>query len=119
MALATVADVEVIIGPDFDDDDAQSLLEEASDLVSGYLLWAEPPADVPDAVTRAVARIAATALTGPPSPFPEGTQATAGPYGIRVGGDTSRVYLTNALRLRLRPYRASMASVALGSERYT
>jgi hypothetical protein len=50
-----------------------------------------------------------------------GDSLTAGPYSISGGGDSSSgmVWLTNGLKLRLRPYRcSSMVSVSLQSETY-
>lgn len=121
MALATVADVEAALGRDLDaDEDVDSLLEEASDLVFGYLGWGEIPDEVPGAVVRVVASIVAAALTAPSVPaYPAGVQATAGPFSIQVGseGGSSKVFLTGALKLRLRPYRTSVVSVPLRSER--
>lgn len=121
MSLADIDDLELVLGRELTPDEATRaglLLEEASDLVVGYLGWEPIPDVIPGAVVRVVAQIAATALTAPQSPYPEGTTASAGPYSFKWGGDSSNLYLTNALKLRLRPYRISMNSIPLGSDRY-
>jgi hypothetical protein len=120
MALATEDDVEAALGRT-PDGDVSTLLEEASDLVLGYLHCStlDP---VPAAVARVTASMVAAALNRPSglSSIAPGDQLTAGPYTVR-GGDSGSggVWLTNALKLRLRPYRCgSSVSVSLQSELY-
>ena len=121
MALATEDDVAAALGRDLDSD-VETLLEEASDLVLGYLHC--PDLDpVPPAVSRVVASMVASALNRAPgmAAMAPGDSLTAGPYSISGGGDSSSgtVWLTNGLKLRLRPYRcSSMVSVSLQSETY-
>ena len=109
MALATSDDVEAALGRSLTED-VDTLLEEASDLVVGYLRATPDP--VPGAVTRVVATMVVAVLNKP-----EVTTADydAGGYNmvreaaaVRVGVEsatTSGPWLTNALRQRLAPYR--------------
>lgn len=120
MALATEDDVAAALG-EAPEQDVETLLEEASDLVLGYLRC--PDLDpVPPAVARVVASMVASALTRPVgmASIAPGDSLTAGPYNMRVGDSSSgTVWLTNGLKLRLRPYRCgAMVSVPLQSELY-
>ncbi|AEK09622.1 head-to-tail adaptor [Mycobacterium phage Mozy] len=121
MALADIDDLEAVLDRALTPEEsarAELLLEEASDLVVGYLMWSSIPDEVPGAVVRVVAQIAATALTAPKAAYPEGSSVSAGPYSIKMGGDSSNVYLTNGLKMRLKPYRRAMNSIPLASDRY-
>jgi hypothetical protein len=120
MALATEDDVAAALGRT-PDSDVETLLEEASDLVAGYLGC--PTLDpVPPAVSRVVASMVASALNRAPgmAGIAPGDSLTAGPYTVRSGDSSSgTVWLTNGLKMRLRPYRCgSSVSVALESELY-
>jgi hypothetical protein len=120
MALATEDDVAAALGRS-PDSDVETLLEEASDLVLGYLQCPELD-PVPPAVARVVASMVASALNRAPgmASIAPGDSLTAGPYSIS-GGDSGSgaVWLTNGLKMRLRPYRCgSVISVSLQSELY-
>ena len=118
VALATADDVEAALRRSLlDTEDVAFLLEEASDLVVGYLRYTPDP--IPGAVVRVVAAMVAAALTRP-APVVDGAQAlTAGPVGVRVAPDASAAgpRLTRALELRLNPYRRA-AVVSTSSEHY-
>ncbi|WP_029925489.1 hypothetical protein [Nocardia otitidiscaviarum] len=122
MALATQADVETILGRPLTTEEAAlvaSQLDEASDLVLGYLKC--PPATpTPDAVVRVVAAMVAAVITRPAHTPLNADQVNAGPYGWRFteGSTAGGPWLTAALKMRLAPYRCSVASVPLVSERY-
>lgn len=120
MALATEDDVAAALG-ESPSQDVETLLEEASDLVMGYLGC--PSLDpVPPAVTRVVASMVAAALTRPVgmAAVAPGDSLTAGPFNMRVGDSSSgTVWLTNGLKIRLAPYRCgARVSVGLQSELY-
>lgn len=117
MALADVDDVEAALGsaPTVE---VEVLLEEASDLVVGYLGYTPDP--VPGAVVRVVAAMVAAVLTQPAGAA-GAEQMTAGPFVVRFSADTlGGPWLTKNWRLRLDPYRRTgFISVELGSERAT
>lgn len=122
MALATPADVVASLRRDLTADEEEgvaALLEEASDLVLGYLRC--PPATpTPDAIVRAVAAMVAAVFR--PSPGPTNADSlTSGPYTQKFteGSTSGGPWLTAALKMRLLPYRCSMVSVPLVSERFT
>jgi len=95
------------------------LLDEASDLVSGYLWPSQVPTPTPGAITRAVAAMTAAVLTRPSSLLPETQSLSADGFGVTFtpGTGSPGPYLTAALKSRLRPYRSGVASVPMGSER--
>jgi hypothetical protein len=120
MALATGDDVAAALGSS-PTSDVETLLEEASDLVLGYLHC--PDLDpVPPAVSRVVASMVASALNRAPgmASIAPGDSLTAGPYTASSGASSAgTVWLTNGLKMRLRPYRCgSVISVSLQSELY-
>lgn len=120
MALATEDDVAAALGSP-PTTDVETLLEEASDLVLGYLRC--PDLDpVPPAVARVVASMVVSALTRAPgmASIAPGDSLTAGPYSVSAGDSSAgTVWLTNGLKMRLRPYRCgSVISVGLQSELY-
>lgn len=96
------------------------LLSEASDLVAGYVWPSEVPSPTPDAVARVVAAVAAAVLIRPAKLLPETQSLSADGFGVTFAPGTGSPgpYLTAALKARLRPYRAAMTSVAMGSERH-
>jgi hypothetical protein len=124
MAFATSEDVEAALGRSLTgSEDVDSLLEEASDLVAGYLLHIPDP--VPSAVKRATATMVAAVLTKPDVTV---AQYDAGGYnqvreaaGVRVGVESSTTagpWLTNSIKQRLRPYRRAAMSVLMVGENY-
>ncbi len=121
MALATQADVVKALRRDLtsqEEEDVDNLLDEASDLVLGYLKC-PPPTPTPEAIVRATASMVAAVLR--PTNLPENAETlTAGEYSMKLAeGSTSKSpYLTAALKLRIRRWRCSMVSVPLSSERY-
>lgn len=122
MALATRADVEAALRRSMQpDQDVDALLEEASDLVVGYLHPCQIPSPTPPAISRVVASMVATALSRAPGMPVAATNATAGQYSVAFAAESTSisVYFTNALKQRLRPYRCGngMVSVQLASER--
>jgi hypothetical protein len=96
-----------------------ALLDEASDLVAGYLYPSQVATPTPAAITRVVAATAATVLTRPPQLLPETQSLQVDGFGVTFtpGAGSPGPYLTAALKTRLRPYRATMTSVATSSER--
>lgn len=122
MALATRADVEAALRRSLQpDEDVDGLLEEASDLVVGYLHPCPIPDPTPPAISRVVASMVAAAISRTPGLPVAATNATAGPYGLAFAAESTSLgpYFTNALKQRLRPYRCGngMVSVQLASER--
>jgi hypothetical protein len=123
MALATAADVVKALRRDLtseEDEFVDSQLDEASDLVIGYLRCATLPTPTPDAVVRVVAAMVA-AVFDRPSTLPNADSVNAGPYGWKFteGSTSNGPWLTAALKMRLAPYRCGgMVSMPLVSERY-
>ena len=123
MALATQAQVVKALRRDLTSDEEEgvdSLLDEASDLVLGYLRC-RTLNPVPDAVARVTAAMVAAVFDRSATTPSNAEQLTAGPYGLKFAeGSTSRdPWLTAALKVRLAPFRCSgMVSVPLVSERF-
>ena len=121
VALATVNDVTAALGnPPSGDVDA--LLETASDLVIGYLYPCPIPDPTPPAISRVVADMVATAVSGPGPEVPVDVKTMGyGPFtvGFADGATSRRPFLTAALKQRLAPFRCGngMTSMPLGSER--
>lgn len=122
MALATEVDVENALGRSLtESEDVTTLLEEASDLVVGYLRHEPDP--VPDPVARAVATMVAAVLT---KPAVTTADYDAGGYNIsreaaavRVAVEsatTSGPWLTQSLKRRLSMYRR-LGGINMISER--
>lgn len=123
MALATPEDVEAALGRALTEAEQEAVanqLEEASDLVLGYLKC-PPVIPTPDAIVRVVASIVAALLNRPKTQPLNAEQMSAGPYGTRFteGSTSGGPWLTSALKMRLAPYRCSVVSVPLVSERYS
>jgi hypothetical protein len=128
MALATQADVEAILNRPLTTPEATaapSLLDEASDLVLGYLRCAELATPTPGPIIRVVAAMVAAVLRQPAAassdPAYNAASLGTGPFtiGFVEGSTSGSPWLTAALKLRLRPYRCgAMVSVELGSDRY-
>lgn len=126
MALATPQDVEAVLGRPLTSPEQGKVggqLEAASDLVVGYLHPCPIPSPTPAAISRVVAEMVAALILRPTTPLPEGaTTLGAGVYnlGLAEGATTSGPWLTEKLKVRLRPYRCGngMVSVPLVSEGY-
>lgn len=125
MALAGASDVEAALGRDLvavELNRVESLLDEASDLVAGYLHPCTVPVPVPGAIKRVVASMVAAVFSRPVEIPVESESLNMGPYGVKFGAGTTSVgpYFTAALKSRLAPYRcgSGMVSVQLGSERF-
>ena len=91
-------------------EDVTTLLEEASDLVLGYLGSVADPTPVP--VSRAVATMVAAVLTRPATTTADyqasGYNVSREVASVRVGTEsatTTGPWLTASLKMRLRPYR--------------
>lgn len=126
MALATLADVATALGRALtvaEQAKATPWLDEASDLVVGYLHPCPIAEPTPEPITRVVAAMVAALLTPTTTAnLPSGaTSIAAGPYSVGLAPDAAGTgpVLTARLKMRLRPYRCGngMVSVALGSER--
>ena len=117
MALASGADVEARLRRTLTSDEDEWVegdLAEASGIVEGYCgtTWADDavPEQVRIVVSRMVANLYASRSSSDPVPASaESVQRTAGPYGATVhySADSSAggVWLTKALKRRLRAYR--------------
>lgn len=113
MALASASDVESALGRALaEDEDVSALLEEASDLVAGYLGYSPDPAPLP--VARVVATMVVAVMQKPAV-----NSADYGVNGYNVARETMPVkvgvesatttgpWLTAALKMRLRPFRTA------------
>lgn len=128
MALATLVDVATALGRALttaEEAKATPWLDEASDLVVGYLHPCPIETPTPPAIARVVAAmVAALLLPTPTTQLPDGaTSMAAGSYSVGLGPDAAvgpSPVLTARLKMRLRPYRCGngMVSVELGSDRY-
>ncbi len=122
MALATAADVVKALRRNLtadEEEQVESLLDEASDLVLGHLRC--PPAlPTPSPIVRVVASMVAAVLDRPATQPANANSLTAGPFGVQYteGSTSNGPWLTAALKTRLAPYRCSVVSVPLVSERY-
>jgi len=112
MALASEVHVEDALGRALTvSEDVSTLLEEASDLVVGYLGYTPDP--VPAPVRRVVATMVVAVLTKPATTAADyqssGYNTSRETAAVRVGVEsatTSGPWLTAALKARLRPYRS-------------
>ena len=113
MPLASEADVENAIGRSLlEAEDVSTLLEEASDLVCGYLGYTAVA--VPDPVARVAATMVAAVLTKPATNNAEygsnGYNVIRESMTVKVGVEsatTTGPWLTASLKMRLRPYRSA------------
>lgn len=122
MTLATQADVAKALRRDLtsqEEEGVDSLLDEASDLVEGYLIC-PPPEPTPDPIKRVVAAMVAAVFDRATATPANADTVTAGKYSMRyVEGSTSGgPWLTAALKMRIKRWRCSMVSVPLVSERF-
>lgn len=134
MALATAEDVEGALGRALTESETQrseSLLDEASDLVIGYL-GCDPTGDpildedgeptgvneIPGAVSRVVARMVSRVLSLDTPTGSEGTTETVGPFSKTVrfsAGTTSGApWLAGSDKITLRPFRCGGGMVPVG-----
>lgn len=118
MPLASDDDVENALGRALTlSEDVSTLLEEASDLVVGYLGYIPDP--VPSPVKRVVATMVCAVLNKPATNNADygsnGYNVARESMTVKVGVEsatTTGPWLTAALKLRLKPYRtASTRSV--------
>lgn len=113
MALASQSDVEFALGRSLtEQEDVSTLLEEASDLVVGYL--GRTPSPVPSPVARVTATMVAAVLTKPATTSADyqasGYNVQREAATIRVGMEsatTTGPWLTASLKMRLKPYRTA------------
>ncbi len=122
MALTDQAEVERQLGRELTDEELATLpglLDEASDLVLGYLGLDTAPDPVPDAVARATASMVVAVYTRPASVPLNAEQQNAGIYGVRytTGSTSGSPWLSNAIKMRLDPYRTGMVTMSMVSER--
>ncbi|MFG1794136.1 hypothetical protein [Nocardia sp. NPDC049149] len=124
MALATAEDVVKALRRDLtgeEEEDLESLLDAASDLVLGHLYPKVPATPTPDGIVRVVADMVAAVLDRPKHQPQNADQLTAGEYGWKFteGSTSGGPWLTAALKMRLRPFKgSSVVSVPLVSERF-
>jgi len=123
MAYATQADVEKILPdgetvPGAAEDKLATMLEEASDLIIGYLgfeytgtpdILDGVPDDVPGAVRRVAARVALrTFIDEPDEPGAASTRDLMGPFSHDINwskeSQDGSVYLSPGERMRLEPF---------------
>lgn len=123
MALADPDDVEQALKRALSAEESEYIdtqLEEASDLVLGYLRCDALASPTPGPVRRVVASMVAALLR--PTGIPENAeQLSAGEYSMKLAeGSTSKSpWLTAVQKMRLAPYRCGSAvSVPLVSERF-
>lgn len=124
MALATTADVTAALGRGLTSAESatvENLLDQASDLVVGYLGYT--PSPVPGAVARVAATMVVAVYAKPATNTADygvnGYNVIKESLPVKVGEESATSegpWLTNALKMRLRPYRLGAFSVALVSE---
>lgn len=113
MALAADADVEAALGRSLTEaEDVSTLLEEASDLVVGYLGYTPDP--VPNPVVRVTATMVAAVLAKPATNMADfganGYNVVRETMPVKIGVEsatTTGPWLTASLKMRLRPFRTS------------
>jgi len=113
MSLASASDVENALGRSLtESEDVSTLLEEASDLVVGYLGFTPDP--VPSPVARVVATMVVAVLNKPATTSADygvmglGYNTAKETMAVRIGESSSTSagpWLTASLKMRLRPYR--------------
>lgn len=125
MALASSSDVVAALGRSLTSAETTAVsnqLDQASDLVVGYL--GRYPDPVPGAVARVVATMVAAVFNKPTvttADYDATGYSTSREYAqVHVGVESatsSGPWLTNALKQRLSPYRVSVRSVGIVSDR--
>jgi hypothetical protein len=119
MAFATEVDVENALGRSLTSAESAAVdnqIDQATDLVVGYLGTAPDP--VPGAVTRVVATMVAAVFDKPAITTSDynatGYNVSREAATVQVGNEsatTSGPWLTNALKMRLNPYRIGAVTV--------
>jgi hypothetical protein len=119
MAFATAVDVVAALGRSLTSAESAAVdnqLDQATDLVVGYL--GSTPDPVPGAVTRVVATMVAAVFTKPAVTTSDynatGYNVAREVATVQVGTEsatTSGPWLTNALKMRLNPYRVGAVTV--------
>lgn len=127
MALADIADVAAAVGRELSADEAlkvPALLDEASDLIEGWIRCTPDP--VPGPVRRVAARMVARVLAQSAAAGNlvgvDQTGMTAGPFSaqrtFRDGATSGAPWLENTDKVKLRQYRrgGGMTSVGMTGE---
>lgn len=119
MAFATAVDVVAALGRSLTSAESAAVdnqLDQATDLVVGYL--GATPDPVPGAVTRVVATMVAAVFTKPAVTTSDynatGYNVAREVATVQVGTEsatTTGPWLTNALKMRLNPYRVGALKV--------
>lgn len=121
MPLATQDDVRNALRRELTDSEEEwvdSLIQEAADLVAGYLYPYQIPAETPGEITRVVAGMAAAVINRPANILPDTTSLTADSYGVQfaAGATSPGPYLTQSFKQRLDPFRMKNVVMELASE---
>lgn len=122
-ALASEDDVRAALRRDLTTTEStwvDSLLDECSDLVIGYLDPYEMPDPVPGPIVRVTAALAAAVFNRPANILPETQSLTADSYGVTFASGTTSPgpYLTDGMKRRLSPYKSGAGVATLSSERF-
>lgn len=122
MSLATQDDVRAALRRELtesEQDWIDGLLNEASDLVVGYLNPSLVPTPTPAAISRVVAGMVAAVLNRPSGILPDTQSLTSDSYGVTFasGATSPGPYLTQAFKDRLSPYRLGIVEMSMSSER--
>lgn len=123
MSLATQDDVRSALRRELTETEQEwidALLDEASDLVAGYLSPFQIPTPAPAPIRRVVAAMSAAVLTRPTNLLPDTQSLQADSFGVTFAAESTSPgpRLTAAFKERLRPYRVSAVIVELSSERF-
>jgi hypothetical protein len=126
MGLAATADVVDALGRALTAQEqvqVSNLIEQASDLIIGYLGYTPNP--VPGAVKRVAATMVAAVFTKPAVTVADydatGYATARESTNVQIGTEsvtTEGPWLTNSLKMRLKPFRTSVWSVEMVSESF-
>ena len=110
MILATQDDVRAALRRELTETETEwldGLLDEAADVVVAWLHPWQIPDPVPGPITRVVATMVARVLTQPTEILPDTQSLSADAYSVQfaAGANSRGPTLTDALKLRLRPYK--------------
>lgn len=122
-ALASEDDVRAALRRDLTEGEltwVDGLLDEASDLVVGYLDPFTMPDPVPGAIARVVGSMVAAVLNRPASILPDTQSLTADSYGVTFANGTTSPgpYLTEGFKKRLSPFKSGAFVVGMTSEQF-